>query len=174
MNTLIIDVSDILTTVGTKKEFKFENEFKPLYAGKKLNFTGPLNFNFFIENVGLELLVKGDVQGKLRFTCNRCLIEFKAKVKVNLDEVFTLEKNEFDTKETFKVVDNKIDLRGAVEQAFLLELPIRPICKENCKGLCFKCGQNLNLSKCNCLDEKIDVRLLKLKKLKEELEKNRD
>ena len=173
MSPLIIDVSDILKVTSTKKEFKFDCEFKPFCTKNKLDFISPVSFDFFIENIGLELLVKGNIKGRLRLVCNRCLSGFEAEVKTEIDEVFLPVEGELDAEETFKIIDNKIDLRVAVEQAFLLELPMKLICKKGCKGLCSKCGQNLNLAQCNCLDEKIDVRLLKLKKLKEEFEKKR-
>ena len=52
----------------------------------------------------------------------------------------------------------------AVEQIYL-ELPLKPICREDCRGLCTKCGCNRNRVECGCVDESIDPRLLALKSI---------
>jgi uncharacterized protein len=61
---------------------------------------------------------------------------------------------------------DKIDLSEDVRDYALLALPMKKLCSENCKGLCPKCGKNLNDGPCECRDEKIDPRWEPLQKLK--------
>jgi len=171
MKPLIINVSDISKIPGAKKKFDFCCELKPVYGAEKLNFIGPVHFNFNIENVDMKLNVKGKVCGKIGLICNRCLTKFERKVEVMLDEVFSSDKNELDEDEVFRIKNEKIDIGFVVEQAFLLSLPMKAVCSDECKGLCVKCGKNLNLGPCNCTKKEIDIRLLKLKEFKEKLEK---
>jgi uncharacterized protein len=57
----------------------------------------------------------------------------------------------------------RIDLRAlAVEQVYL-EMPLKPICREDCRGLCSRCGNNRNRVECGCDDDSVDPRLLALK-----------
>lgn len=58
--------------------------------------------------------------------------------------------------------DEVIDVTEVIENNIIIELPIKRLCKENCKGLCQQCGVNLNFSKCKC-EKDIDPRLAKLK-----------
>ncbi|HDP69908.1 MAG TPA: DUF177 domain-containing protein [Actinobacteria bacterium] len=174
MSELIINVSDILRVSGAKKAFEQNCEFRPLHNKEKLNFSSPVHFKFSIENIGNQLFVRGKVSGTLRLTCCRCLRIFDIEEEVLLDEVF-LPANIFkEVEESFKIINNKIDLRPAIEQSFLLCLPIKSICDENCKGLCPRCGKNLNDDYCDCPKNEIDLRFLKLKRIKEELEKREE
>jgi len=59
----------------------------------------------------------------------------------------------------------KIDLLGLITENVLLSLPLQPLCREDCHGICPRCGANLNEASCNCHKEEIDPRLALLKKL---------
>lgn len=60
---------------------------------------------------------------------------------------------------------DRIDLGEEVRQSIILALPMKPVCREDCLGLCSHCGRNLNKEKCGCKEEEIDERLAKLGKL---------
>jgi uncharacterized protein len=62
-------------------------------------------------------------------------------------------------------VDKKLDLLAPVEEEIMLEMPSRTLCKDDCLGLCQKCGKNLNEGDCNCDKKEVDPRLAILKTL---------
>jgi uncharacterized protein len=75
----------------------------------------------------------------LYMDCSRCLNEFKVEFKKKLQLNYPVSNSE-------PIIDLNPDIRDEI----ILDYPIRPICSPVCKGLCVKCGQNLNEGKCNC------------------------
>ena len=63
------------------------------------------------------------------------------------------------------VPDGKLDLDGLLQEDILLDLPVKFLCREDCKGLCPTCGQNLNEGSCGCTQREVDPRLAVLQKL---------
>lgn len=98
--------------------------------------------------------------------CNRCmeqtLTKFSQKVSHNL--VRTLNSEE-DSDSYIQVENELIDLDELLYSDIILELPVKYICKQDCKGLCPHCGVNLNKQSCHCSDNQTDPRLEILKKL---------
>lgn len=102
------------------------------------------------------------------FVCSRCLTHFDATLHQKWQERFTdVEEGtqEDGEDEVHQVEGNVIDLLPYVREAFLLDLPFAPLCQEDCKGLCPKCGINLSIDTCDCQIETIDPRLAKLQEL---------
>jgi len=93
--------------------------------------------------------------GELCFECDRCLEKFDYKLKI--DEHSAL---------TFSVFGEELDITEELRQNVCLSMPLKMLCKEKCKGLCLKCGKNLNLGNCNCENETFNPKFEKLKYLK--------
>jgi uncharacterized protein len=68
--------------------------------------------------------------------------------------------------ETSYYRDDQIDLNELMREQFYLALPMKPLCQEDCQGLCAQCGTNLNTGTCECHPEWVDPRLAALKELK--------
>ncbi len=67
-----------------------------------------------------------------------------------------------------RFANDEIDLRQLMEEQFYLSLPMKPLCKDDCKGLCANCGTNLNKATCDCNTQWEDPRLAALRDLKKE------
>ena len=135
----------------------------------------PLQAEAKIRKVGQSILIKGSVDTILRLRCVRCLKEFTYPLSS------TFELTLCPQKET--VLEEEVDLREddmessffeggeihlseiACEQIFL-EIPYQSLCQEDCKGLCPRCGKDLNLSSCNCVKEDFGSGFSALEKLK--------
>lgn len=122
-----------------------------------------------------QIDVEGRISGKIEVECNRCLQPVETNLEFPFDAAFVTAENYTQEKEAQLRVDDlevavfegdKIDLTELVREQILLNLPTQIFCHEDCKGLCQKCGANLNLIDCNCKEEKIDPRWSALKKLK--------
>ncbi|MDE6357617.1 MAG: DUF177 domain-containing protein [Eubacteriales bacterium] len=114
--------------------------------------------------------VDGEVFSKIGFQCNSCLTDFEREINFPILEVFS--KSEADDEEIwiFSSKDNIINLEQPIAMNILLNLPMKALCSENCKGLCRICGHNLNDGDCGCDRDFIDPRFedfLKLFKNKE-------
>lgn len=119
--------------------------------------------------------VEGQIFAKAEFECSRCLIPIISTLDVPFKVSFVTEEDYSKEKESelhgedldISIYDgNKIDLSEIVREQILLNLPVQSFCSENCKGLCPKCGINLNEKTCNCQTKDIDPRWQSLRNLK--------
>lgn len=111
----------------------------------------------FAENVVLSvdytitedgLLIWGKLAASIKATCARCLNELIYPVEAELSEVY--QELSSDEDEAYPYEGSLVNLDKMVIDQILLKLPVRFLCRENCKGLCPHCGKNLNDGGCNC------------------------
>jgi uncharacterized protein len=95
---------------------------------------------------GLRLL--GDFNAETKAACVRCLVEFPFSVKTEFEEIFTYPNHPLSENEALIPENGTLDLEEMISDYLMLEVPINPFCKEDCRGLCAECGQNLNLGAC--------------------------
>lgn len=105
------------------------------------------------------VLVQGRLEASIPSECVRCLEPFTLKIITQFDELFTFPTHALPDMELILPPTGIIDLTPLVREYFLLEIPIKPVCRPDCKGLCPICGENLNISQCHHEDESIDPRL---------------
>ncbi len=96
---------------------------------------------------GEEVNVNGKISALAKTQCANCLIPIEKKVKADLDAVFVVGG---DGEDAYPITGYEIDLEPVIREAVILELPIRFLCKDDCKGLCPKCGKNRNHELCTC------------------------
>ena len=116
--------------------------------------------------------IKGSLRGSVRLVCARCLTEFETELSAPFERIVQ-QKKEMPTDErandeiTFIAPEtDSVDLTDEVRDTLLLTLPIKPLCSEDCLGLCPSCGKNLNEGPCTCRQERTDARWNKLLALK--------
>jgi uncharacterized protein len=115
---------------------------------------------------GLDVVVAGEVDATVPQTCGRCLEAFPVTVRASLDLRFmprpasadSLELSPDDFETDF-YADNQLDLGAVVETETTLALPMKPLCRPDCQGLCPGCGGNRNLVRCACPERPPDPRL---------------
>jgi len=110
--------------------------------------AAPLEYDLHAEVAGHELLVRGSLRLPLAFTCSRCLASFDADVRV-ARYVFSA---------AVRDGDEIIDLTESVREDIIVALPVKPLCRPDCKGLCPRCGCDLNVGQCSCRTQGGDVR----------------
>jgi uncharacterized protein len=115
----------------------------------------------------------GTIATVLELTCSRCLDPFALPLNASFDLRYSphadnagpeREVEEDDLTEAF-YRDDTIDLGQMMEEQFYLALPMKPLCRADCKGLCANCGTNLNVATCDCEVRWEDPRLAVLKTL---------
>jgi len=114
------------------------------------------------------LLFRSKFQASINATCSRCLVNFEQKLKTEFTELFTFKTHAYEDTELIYPEDGNIDYGPMIREYFLLELPINPLCQDECKGLCPVCGNNINIKACNHGEETGDPRLAILKTLLED------
>ncbi|HON42049.1 MAG TPA: DUF177 domain-containing protein [Bacillota bacterium] len=129
-------------------------EMAPIDLGRSLlKFVGPAEFVGEATNTGRRILVRGSARGRVTAVCDRCLEEFVMDLGAPIDESYYRVDEapaEPDDDERIYGEDDIIDISSDIEQAFVLTLPIRIVCRDECRGLCPRCGRDLNTGECSC------------------------
>jgi len=119
--------------------------------------------------------VRGSIKAPVEIECTRCLTPVKRELDIVFDVDFIDRELFPDSKETHlessdletDVIDgNELDLTQVAREQILLNLPEQVLCREDCKGICPTCGNDLNEGDCTCSDDNIDPRWAALKDLK--------
>jgi uncharacterized protein len=136
----------------------------------------PLEVYCELAKSGDLISAKGWVKGKMLLTCDRCLKEFENPYKSFFEIHYrsqcaeeVQEKDEVFPEGEFEIVyfeGDLLDVADQVRQTVLLSVPMRALCREDCRGLCGGCGQDLNISQCQCSEPPRDSRWDALKKFK--------
>ena len=116
----------------------------------------PLTVSFTAVYRDGKYFLTGSLRTRVALTCSRCLKPFTFSLVGETDDEIPAE----DQKE--------LDLTELVREMYYTSLPLKPLCDEDCRGLCADCGGNLNEKQCDCHVYKMDHRLSVLKKLLEE------
>ncbi len=172
MESMIFNVAQLMKApVGTSLVNDFREE--DIQLDDDIEVIGPIDGHVRMRRTNQGLLVDGWVELTLELSCNRCLKTFEQPMHVDFEEQFYptvdvisgMPLDPFDEDEIFPIdAHHEVDLTEAVRQNVLLALPMVTICREDCKGLCPQCGQDLNLGSCECKPE-VDARLSVLKQL---------
>ena len=133
----------------------------------------PLDLDLRLESVAEGVLVTGTVRAPTAGQCARCLEPFTGDVSIHLTELFaypdSATEKTTETDEVGHVVDDAVDLEQAIVDAVGLELPLSPVCRPDCAGLCLTCGANLNDGPCACDGPPTDPRWSALDQFRAEL-----
>jgi len=111
------------------------------------------------------ILLQADLQTQTGLECVRCLTDFQQGLNINFTELYAFSQRYVTDSGLLMPETGIIDLNPVLREYTVLEIPISPLCKPDCKGLCPICGNNLNESSCNHEDESGDPRLASLKSL---------
>lgn len=169
MRTLWIDISDI---PAEGREFSFTD--LAIWQGPASEFHMELDFD---GEIGAELLihpfergcsVSGRLAGRVTSPCGRCLEPAVLELDQEFDLSQSLDDETDEGEALLREADGKIELDAGtiLWEQFVLALPDKVLCSEECKGLCPQCGANLNTEPCSCANQGGDPRLAVLRGLK--------
>lgn len=149
-----IDVAEILKEPGASVSFDTAGELS--YEGLKT--VGPVRVRGVATSTGDGIYVEAHASGKVSLVCSRCLAEFVRDFSVSCEGKFTAtpreefaeDEEEGQNIEEFQLEGTVCSLDEMVAHEVLLSLPMKPLCKPDCRGLCPVCGKNLNEGPCDC------------------------
>jgi uncharacterized protein len=156
---------------------RFDRTFDPSevqMADDAYRIVAPVHLGIDIDKDHDRFRLAGTVRTELELPCSRCLEPFRLPVDAPFDQRYLPQANasaeetevaEEDLETSF-YRDEQIDLSELLREQFYLALPMKPLCRDDCKGLCPQCGMNLNSGTCDCGTGWEDPRLAPLKQLK--------
>jgi len=156
----------------------FARTFQPLEVGGEVDayeIVAPAELEFDIHKDKDKFRLVGRVRTELELSCSRCLEPYRFPIDAAFDQRYLpssesaseaereIEENDL---ETSYYREDRIDLNELMREQFYLALPMKPLCADECKGLCVRCGTNLNTGTCDCAPVWEDPRLAALRDLK--------
>lgn len=135
----------INSTVGTSRDFSFD--YEKMRLGDDLtvsDFAGMATFS----RTQQGLLLQGSFALKMKLECVRCLEEYYQAVVFSFTDLYAFDKRSISESNLLVPEEGQIDLAPLLREYALLEIPIQPLCRADCKGLCPVCGENLNRVDC--------------------------
>ncbi|OGN92494.1 MAG: hypothetical protein A2Z71_10315 [Chloroflexi bacterium RBG_13_50_21] len=111
------------------------------------------------------ILLQVDCKALINLECVRCLTDFLQTLNINFTELYAFSQRYVTDSGLLMPETGIIDIAPVLREYILLEIPISPLCRPDCNGLCPICGNNLNESTCNHEDDSGDPRLASLKSL---------
>jgi uncharacterized protein len=156
----------------------FAREFQPEEVAQEADayrIVAPVQLEMDIHKDKDRFRLEGSATTELELTCSRCLEPYRMPVDAEFDvrylpasEGTGEDEREVteDDLDTSVYRDNQIDVNEVLREQFYLALPMKPLCREDCAGLCPRCGTNLNAGTCSCVTQWEDPRLAPLKGLK--------
>ncbi len=126
-----------------------------------------------------DIRITGDLSARVEIACARCLETIVRNISRKFDLLYRPRGSDAGREEiSVTAAEAEIGyyegegllLEDVLREQVLLALPLRAICREDCKGLCSQCGQNLNQAQCNCAEANEDPRWSALKEIREKLE----
>jgi len=153
VDSMVIDVSELFSNKKTRKKIRLDLEKdKFFYDNEFIEFSKPVKLDLVLKPNGDEIDLIGSIETELLLACSRCLETFSYSINIELNE--RLSKTVKSEDEDIIFIENdRLDLNEIVENNIISILPIKKLCNKDCKGLCHKCGINLNQSTCKCTFE---------------------
>jgi len=161
---LVLDVREVLEAPGVQKPIAFSVPVD-LEAGL-VKLDGDLAIDLVLEAIEGGVLVRGEMSGAYTGSCRRCLKPVSGTFDVKGSEIYRPETEVWE--EGYVVRDSNVDLEPMIRDTVGLALPINPLCRPECAGICPRCGADLNEGPCDCAAP-TDERWSALNQLKDKL-----
>ena len=159
-----LDLRNIIHVPEATKPFRFQMDLSDLeFYGKHL-ITRPVQIEGGVTNHAGALVLEGTASSLLDLSCDRCGKAFSREKVVELNCLLATELEDEEHDEIYLIQGNEVDLEEVAGTAFILAMDTKNLCSDNCKGLCAKCGADLNNGPCGCRPE-VDPRLAALAQL---------
>ncbi len=179
MSKYFVDLKDL-----AREKVSFSDTFEPgviEFGADNIRQVAPVHWSAEAERAGVEIRITGSLKTGVELMCSRCLeparyeisksfdLFFRQRDEQMFDEDEEVELGEQDTKTAF-FTGTQLAIGDILREQVLLALPMKALCKVDCKGLCPTCGTNLNSGSCNCPKENFSPHMDTLLDIKRRLE----
>ncbi len=163
---MLLALSKIMDQSGASVSFSTSVDLSDLRFGTVCPVTEPVNASGTVRNTAGVLVMTGSVTTTIHGVCDRCASDFASDVDIPINAVLVTELSNEDSEDewVFPLEGDSADLEDIVRTVFVLNMDSKLLCREDCKGLCCRCGKNLNDGPCSCQKE-LDPRFAALRQL---------
>jgi len=169
-----VDISGLKGEVGLSSEHAFHLPFIKGEGREDAGFPGPVDVRVRLLNTGEGIVAEFHVRASCELPCSRCTRDASVSLEVEFSEEYRQEGTTKEDSPYLAYDGDVIDLEEAVRQNLLLNLPMKVLCREDCAGLCPRCGADLAQGPCGCGPAGQDERWETLRQLKGTEEGGRD
>lgn len=151
-----------------KYDYRFEDDVNEIDISEP--YTGNYETEVILSKFDDQLILDAQTSINANLVCDRCNKSFRRKISSNYKMVYLLRITEYNDSSTdvcyLHPVTDSIEISTDVRDFALLAIPMKKLCKNDCRGLCASCGKDLNEGHCDCKREKVDARWQPLLDLK--------
>ena len=177
MKVRVYDIKDKVRDLSAVEEVANYPALTALQESGECIFLAPLRLQLNVAREYDHIRAEGEVETRVRLACSRCLTEYETEI-VSPFTIFYIpsaggtqdEEVELAEQDLISVPFNgdEIDFTDEIAEQVLMEIPLKPLCKEECRGLCPNCGTDLNLADCSCSRTTVNLKLSALQNFKED------
>lgn len=162
---MLLQLKEIFVTEGESLNVAYQMDMSDVTVDGIYPFVSPIKVNLRVQNRAGLVLLNTDVSFLFAHPCDRCLEDITKEYDYSFEHILVVSAENENDEDYIEVPDYELNPDELVRADILLELPTKFLCREDCKGLCPKCGKNLNLGDCGCEKKLTDPRLEILKQL---------
>lgn len=152
-----LDIRKLINMPGAVSTFDYEEDFSTLDFGTARPAVRPVAVRGMVENLAGMLRLQMEVSTLLSCVCDRCGKPFDRPFAVSYETLLATELANGEDDEILLIEDYAVELTEIARELFVLNMDTKLLCSPDCKGLCPRCGTDLNLGSCRC-DKEIDPR----------------
>lgn len=147
------------------------------FEDKTIELREPVQVDLRVSALDERIRVEGFLKTGLILTCCRCTCGFSWDTEKDFAVEYWPDKTgeeseielDYDDLNVGFYLGDKFDLNDVILEQVLIDIPMNPICKDDCKGLCVKCGADLNCGECTCGEDKVDPRFEALREINDRI-----
>ncbi len=161
---MILDLEPIFNNEGMVKEFSFELDLSSQELSGTKPFVAPVRVSGSAGNYTGIVELRAKAVFELETSCDRCAKPITLPQETEIFHTLVTHLNDESNDELMLVNELRFDLDPLITEDIFLDLPSKLLCSEDCKGVCPRCGKDLNQGSCSC-EKEVDPRLAALKQL---------
>lgn len=161
---MILDLESVFNTEGLEKSFDFELDLSEEELSGTKPFKKPVRVSGKVGNHTGVVELSATACPVLELNCDRCAKPITAEREMKFFHTLVTHLNDENNDELLLVNELRFDVGALITEDIFLELPAKFLCSEDCKGICPKCGKDLNVESCSC-QKNVDPRLEALRQL---------
>lgn len=159
----MLDVRSVFANAVESMDVNVTVDLSDLEFSKNHPFKTPVSVVGKITHSKGSVVLNAVAQYDYSAPCDRCATDVVKGCKTTINHILVSELSNEDTEDYVLIEDMILDIDDLVRTDLILAMPSKFLCKEDCKGLCTKCGKDLNEGKCRCDEVEVDPRLAALK-----------